>query len=123
MHAVEYPNYVLHPVCAAEPSAELKSAIDEAFGSMDELKKQLKAAGATQFGSGWAWLVKVMKQRAHFHGFLQLMQRQTKAVALCTFFSREHVTSMLAFVFLLCSSLAAAWIERLPGWCRARMAS
>ena len=26
---------------------------------MDELKKQLKAAGATQFGSGWAWLVKV----------------------------------------------------------------
>jgi hypothetical protein len=43
---------------AAEPSAELKAAIDEAFGGMDELKKQLKAAGATQFGSGWAWLVK-----------------------------------------------------------------
>ena len=42
----------------AEPSAELKAAIEEAFGGMDELKKQLKAAGATQFGSGWAWLVK-----------------------------------------------------------------
>ncbi|CAL8470691.1 g10233 [Coccomyxa elongata] len=41
-----------------EPSAELKAAIDEAFGSMDEFKKQFKAAGATQFGSGWAWLVK-----------------------------------------------------------------
>lgn len=25
---------------------------------MDEFKKQFKAAGATQFGSGWAWLVK-----------------------------------------------------------------
>ena len=46
------------PCCAAEPSAELKAAIDEAFGSLDEFKKQFKAAGATQFGSGWAWLVK-----------------------------------------------------------------
>ncbi len=25
---------------------------------MDEFKKQFKAAGATQFGSGWAWLVR-----------------------------------------------------------------
>ena len=32
--------------------------IDAAFGSFDEFKKQFSAAGATQFGSGWAWLVK-----------------------------------------------------------------
>lgn len=44
--------------CAAEPSAELKAAIEKDIGSMEEFKKQFKAAGATQFGSGWAWLVK-----------------------------------------------------------------
>jgi len=41
----------------AAPSGALATAIDEAFGSFDELKKQLQAAGATRFGSGWAWLV------------------------------------------------------------------
>ena len=35
----------------------LKKAIGEAFGSIDEMKAQLKQAGLTQFGSGWAWLV------------------------------------------------------------------
>ena len=35
----------------------LKTAIDRDFGSLDELKAQLKQAGLTQFGSGWAWLV------------------------------------------------------------------
>ena len=39
------------------PSGDLAAAIDEAFGSFDELKKALQAAGATRFGSGWAWLV------------------------------------------------------------------
>ncbi len=43
--------------CAGEPSGELKEAIERDFGSLDEFKKQFKAAGATQFGSGWAWLV------------------------------------------------------------------
>lgn len=45
-------------VCAEEPEGELKEAIDRDFGSLDEFKKQFKAAGATQFGSGWAWLTK-----------------------------------------------------------------
>jgi len=40
-----------------ELKGELKSAIEEAFGSVEEFKKQFSAAGATQFGSGWAWLV------------------------------------------------------------------
>lgn len=34
-------------------------AIDESFGSYEEFKTQFAAAGATQFGSGWAWLVSV----------------------------------------------------------------
>ena len=38
------------------PSAELAAKIDEAFGSMDELKSQLKARGAGHFASGWVWL-------------------------------------------------------------------
>jgi len=39
------------------PSGDLAAAIDSAFGSFDELKKKLQEAGATRFGSGWAWLI------------------------------------------------------------------
>ena len=38
------------------PSDELKSMIDDAFGSVDELKKQLKDRGAGHFARGWVWL-------------------------------------------------------------------
>ena len=38
------------------PSSEVKSAIDSAFGSIDEMKNKFNAAAAGQFGSGWAWL-------------------------------------------------------------------
>ena len=38
------------------PSTELAAAIDAAFGSMDGMKEKFAAAGATRFGSGWAWL-------------------------------------------------------------------
>ena len=48
---------ILSPNGGGVPSGELATAIDEAFGSFDELKKQLQAAGATRFGSGWAWLI------------------------------------------------------------------
>jgi superoxide dismutase, Fe-Mn family len=39
------------------PSGELADAIDRAFGSFDRFKEEFSNAGATQFGSGWAWLV------------------------------------------------------------------
>lgn len=39
------------------PTGALASAIDKAFGSMDKLKEQMNNAGATRFGSGWAWLI------------------------------------------------------------------
>ncbi|MBD2776096.1 superoxide dismutase [Iningainema tapete] len=39
------------------PSGELAEKINSSFGSFDEFKKQFKDAGATQFGSGYAWLV------------------------------------------------------------------
>lgn len=38
------------------PSSDVKSAIESAFGSVDELKTKFNAAGAARFGSGWAWL-------------------------------------------------------------------
>ncbi|KAB8334667.1 superoxide dismutase [Scytonema tolypothrichoides VB-61278] len=42
---------------AGAPSGELAEKINASFGSLDEFKKQFKEAGATQFGSGYAWLV------------------------------------------------------------------
>jgi Fe-Mn family superoxide dismutase len=40
-----------------EPTGELSDAIKSAFGSFNEFKTQFANAGATRFGSGWAWLV------------------------------------------------------------------
>ena len=37
---------------------EVEKRLADAFGSVDEFKSQFAAAGAAQFGSGWAWLVK-----------------------------------------------------------------
>ncbi|RQO30555.1 superoxide dismutase [Taibaiella sp. KBW10] len=41
---------------ACKPSEKLAAAI-ETLGGMDALKEKLSAAGATRFGSGWAWLI------------------------------------------------------------------
>ncbi len=38
------------------PTGDLALAIDKDFGSFDEFKARFAKAGATQFGSGWAWL-------------------------------------------------------------------
>jgi superoxide dismutase, Fe-Mn family len=40
-----------------EPTGPLADSIKSSFGSFDEFKKQFSNAGATRFGSGWAWLV------------------------------------------------------------------
>lgn len=42
---------------SGEPSEDLKKAIDETFGSMEDFTKKFSDAAATRFGSGWAWLV------------------------------------------------------------------
>ncbi len=47
----------LAPKGTVKPSEELKAMIDRDFGSWVEFRKQLIAAGMTQFGSGWAWVV------------------------------------------------------------------
>ena len=40
------------------PTGALAAAIDTAFGSFDAFKTEFAKAGATRFGSGWAWLVR-----------------------------------------------------------------
>jgi len=37
--------------------SELEAALKESFGSVEKFKEEFAAAGAGQFGSGWAWLV------------------------------------------------------------------
>jgi len=39
------------------PSGDLESRINEAFGSADDLRKQLKERGAGHFSNGWVWLL------------------------------------------------------------------
>jgi Fe-Mn family superoxide dismutase len=39
------------------PSTELETAINTTFGDLDALKEKMNTAGATRFGSGWAWLI------------------------------------------------------------------
>lgn len=47
----------MSPGAGAMPAA-LEKALDAAFGSVAKFKEAFAAAGAAQFGSGWAWLVR-----------------------------------------------------------------
>ena len=48
----------LSPNGGGAPSGDLAAAIDSSFGSIDEFKKVFSTSAATNFGSGWTWLVK-----------------------------------------------------------------
>lgn len=47
---------VLSPNSGGQPTGEFGKAIDATFGSFENFKKEMNNAGATRFGSGWAWL-------------------------------------------------------------------
>lgn len=47
---------IMSPEGGGKPTGELATAIDNAFGSFEAFKDEFSKAGATQFGSGWAWL-------------------------------------------------------------------
>ena len=48
---------LLSPSGGGEPSGALADAIKSTFGSFADFKTKLSDAGATRFGSGWAWLI------------------------------------------------------------------
>ena len=48
---------VMGPDAGGKPEGDLATAIDSAFGSFDKFKEEFAQAGATRFGSGWAWLI------------------------------------------------------------------
>ncbi len=45
------------PGGGGQPNQTIQDKINESFGSFDNFCDEFKQAGATQFGSGWAWLV------------------------------------------------------------------
>jgi Fe-Mn family superoxide dismutase len=48
---------VIGPNKGGEPKGALADAINAAFGSFADFKTKFAEAGATRFGSGWAWLI------------------------------------------------------------------
>jgi len=49
---------IMAPNAGGAPTGDLAAQINKNFGSLDEMKKLFAQAGATRFGSGWAWLCK-----------------------------------------------------------------
>ncbi|CAA9194338.1 superoxide dismutase [Flavobacterium bizetiae] len=47
---------VMSPDGGGLPTGDLLAAIEASFGTFEEFKAKFAKAGATQFGSGWAWL-------------------------------------------------------------------
>lgn len=61
-NAAQVWNHNFYWKCLTPPDTsvmpqKLAAMIEKDFGSVGEFKKQLAAAGGTQFGSGWAWVV------------------------------------------------------------------
>ena len=50
--------HCLKPRGGGTPSGRIGKAIDEAFGGFAKFREEFSSAAATQFGSGWAWLVR-----------------------------------------------------------------
>lgn len=48
---------IIGPKAGGAPAGKLADDIKATFGSFDDFKNKFETAGATRFGSGWAWLV------------------------------------------------------------------
>jgi superoxide dismutase, Fe-Mn family len=49
---------IMGPKAGGEPKSKLADDIKSTFGSFKDFQEKFSAAGASRFGSGWAWLVK-----------------------------------------------------------------
>ena len=49
---------IMGPNGGGQPVGNVAQAITGTFGSFDAFKEKMNQAGATRFGSGWAWLLK-----------------------------------------------------------------
>lgn len=47
----------MKPQGGGKPTGAIAQRIEKDFGSYEKFVEELKTAGATQFGSGWAWLI------------------------------------------------------------------
>lgn len=50
--------HCMAPKGGGAPTGEIAEAIKKSFGSFETFKEKFSNAAVTQFGSGWAWLVK-----------------------------------------------------------------
>jgi superoxide dismutase, Fe-Mn family len=48
----------MKPGGGGQPTGAIAEAIQQSFGGYDKFRQELTNAAITQFGSGWAWLVK-----------------------------------------------------------------
>jgi Fe-Mn family superoxide dismutase len=48
---------IMKPNGGGAPTGKIADAISSAFGTFDQLKEKFNAAGASRFGSGWAWVI------------------------------------------------------------------
>lgn len=57
-HSLFWTMMAPHEALVDKPPGELAGAIDAAFGTFDDFKKQFAVAAAARFGSGWVWVTR-----------------------------------------------------------------
>ena len=70
----------LSPRAKHHPTGELRRAIDEQFGSVDELKRRMTTTATSLFGSGWVWLATDSDGKLYTHRFQARLPSNTNDI-------------------------------------------